>query len=143
MSDRRKYAEIMFENGYVCSQAIFATFAPELGVDKEIALKIANGFGGGIARKQEVCGAVTGAIMVIGLKYGKIYIDDNDSHENTYIKIEHFCNEFVIRNKSINCYEILGCDLKSAKEKELFKTICKKCINDAVEITENILNIKE
>ena len=71
MSERVVCAEEMFRSGYVCSQAVFATFSEMLGLDKETALKIANGFGGGIARKQEICGAVSGAIMAIGLKYGK------------------------------------------------------------------------
>lgn len=77
MSERVKCAEDMFNKGYVCSQAVFAAFSDMFGLDKEMALRIGNGFGGGIARKQEICGAVSGAIMVIGLKHGKVEADDS------------------------------------------------------------------
>lgn len=139
MSDRVICAEEMFSQGYLCSQSVFATFSEMLGLDKETALKIGNGFGGGIARKQEVCGAVSGAIMLIGLKYGKIQADDNISHEKTYAMVDNFCNEFTKRNKSINCYEILGCDLPTAKERGLFSTVCSKCVRDSAEIIEDLL----
>lgn len=139
MSERVVCAEEMFRKGYMCSQAVFAAFSETLGLEKEMALKIANGFGGGIARKQEVCGAVSGAVMLIGLKYGKVLADDNISHEKTYRTIENFFREFIERNKSINCYEILGCDLPTAKERGLFSTVCLKCVRDSAEIIENLL----
>jgi C_GCAxxG_C_C family probable redox protein len=139
MSERVVCAENMFEKGYMCSQAVFAAFSDMLGLDKELALKIGNGFGGGIARKQEICGAVSGAIMLIGLKYGKIHVDDNVSHEKTYAMVEDFCSKFTERNKSINCYEILGCDMSTAKERGLFSTICLKCVRDAAEIVEDLI----
>ncbi len=139
MSERIARAEEMFKEGFVCSQAVFAAFSEMLGLDKEMALKIGNGFGGGIARKQEVCGAVSGAIMAIGLKHGKTYAGDNISHEKTYAMIDSFCSEFIERNKSINCHDILGCDLTEAKEKGLFPTVCLKCVRDAAEIVESII----
>ncbi|MCX7923100.1 MAG: C-GCAxxG-C-C family protein [Clostridia bacterium] len=139
MSERVIYAEEMFKKGYMCSQAVFAAFSEIFGLEKDIALKIGNGFGGGIARKQEVCGAVSGAVMLIGLKYGKVLAEDNEAHEKTYSTIECFCEKFTERNKSINCYEILGCNLSTAKERELFSTVCLKCIRDAAEIVEDLL----
>ena len=139
MSERVVCAEELFKSGYVCSQAVFAAFSEMLGLDKETALKIANGFGGGIARKQEVCGALSGAIMAIGLKYGKTQADDSISHENTYAKIEDFCKKFIERNQSIKCHEILGCDLVTAKERGLFSSVCLKCVSDAAEIVERLL----
>lgn len=139
MGERVVCAEEMFKNGYVCSQAVFAAFSEMLGLDKEVALRIGNGFGGGIARKQEVCGAVSGAIMAIGLRYGKIQADDNISHEKTYAKVDDLCSKFIDRNKSINCHEILGCDIPTAKERGLFSTVCLKCVRDAAEIVEELL----
>jgi len=138
MNERVKCAEDMFNKGYVCSQAVFAAFSDMFGLDREMALRIGNGFGGGIARKQEICGAVSGAIMVIGLKYGKVSVDDSLSHETTYAMVDSFCSKFIERNKSINCYEILGCDLPTAKDEGLFSTVCLKCVRDSVEIIEEL-----
>lgn len=139
MSERVKLAEEMFKEGYMCSQSVLAAFSDLFGLEKELAFKIANGFGGGIARKQEVCGAVSGAVMIIGLKYGKVLADDSLSHEKTYSMVDHFCKKFIEKNKSINCYEILGCDLPTARAKDLFSTVCRKCVRDSAEIIEELL----
>jgi C_GCAxxG_C_C family probable redox protein len=66
----------MFEEGFVCSQALLATYGAHFGLDREIALKAAAAFGGGMARMGETCGAVTGAFMLIGLKHGNVKPDD-------------------------------------------------------------------
>ncbi len=65
-----------FTCGFSCSQAVFSTFAEKIGLDKETALRISGPFGGGMARMGDTCGAVTGAFMAIGLKYGKAKADD-------------------------------------------------------------------
>lgn len=139
MSNRVNDAEEIFKAGYVCSQAVFAAFSEMFGVEKEVALRIASGFGAGIARKQEVCGAVSGAIMLIGLKYGKISASDFNAHENTYKAVDCFCSRFIEKNKSNNCYELLGCDIPTAKEKGLFKTLCPKYVKDSAVIIEELL----
>jgi C_GCAxxG_C_C family probable redox protein len=139
MEDRVLYAQELFKKGYVCSQAVFASFAPSYGIDEVAALKVANGFGGGIARRQDICGAVSGAIMLIGLKYGKTQSNDSKSHEKTYAVIENFCNRFEEKNKSIQCREILGCDMSTAKDRDLFSTVCLKCVRDSAEIISELL----
>jgi C_GCAxxG_C_C family probable redox protein len=139
MSSKVDDAVNMFSSGFLCSQSVLSVFCEEHGLDKDLAFRIANGFGGGIARRQSICGAVSGAIMVISLKYGKTKADDTISHEKTYEVINKFCDEFKIRNKSIICKNILGCDLKTAREKGLFATVCTRCIQDAVEIIEKII----
>ncbi|HGJ65852.1 TPA: C_GCAxxG_C_C family protein [bacterium] len=134
-----------FSNGFNCSQSVFSAFANELGLDKKTALKIGSPFGAGMARMAETCGAVTGAFMVIGLKYGKFKIDDNEAKEKTYKLVQEFVIKFKERNGSIVCKELLGCDIgttegmKIAKEKGLFNTDCPKFVRDAVEILEEIL----
>lgn len=80
----------LFGNNFNCAQAVFGTFAAELGMDEELALKIATSFGGG-ARKGELCGAVSGALMVLGLKYGHCHADDNEEKKNAY----HIAEEFL------------------------------------------------
>jgi C_GCAxxG_C_C family probable redox protein len=116
-----------------------------LGLDEQTAFRVACGFGGGCARLGLTCGAVTGAYMVIGLKYGKAKADDNDAKEKTYAFVQEFSKQFIERNKSLNCTELLGCDLGTpegrtkAKEQNLIVTICEKLVRDAAEILEEIL----
>jgi len=71
MSDKSILATQTFSNGYNCSQSVLSVFAEDFGMKKDCCLRLASPFGSGIARRQETCGAVTGALMVIGLKYGK------------------------------------------------------------------------
>lgn len=110
-----------------------------------MAFRIACGFGGGCARLGLTCGAVTGAFMVIGLKYGKAKADDNDAKEKTYAVVQEFSERFVERNKSLNCTELLGCDLGTSegrvkvKEQNLLVTVCEKVVRDAAEILEEVL----
>lgn len=142
MSESVKSAVSLFSEGFICSQAVFAAFSERLGLEKEMALKIGNGFGGGVARRQSICGAVSGAIMVIGLKYGKTESNDHVSHEKTYSMVDSFCEEFIKRNSSIKCNEILGCNLSAARANGLFSTVCQKCVKDAAELVEELLNEK-
>jgi len=120
----------MFKQGFVCSQAVFAAFCEKCGLEKSFALRIGSGFGAGIARQQEVCGAVTGAVMFLGLKYGKVKGDDIAAHEKAYDRANVFCKKFIEKNKSIKCSELLGCSMAEAKEKKLFSTLCREFIND-------------
>ena len=83
-SKRAEEAVACFKSDFSCSQAVFSVYAEQLGLDKQVALKISCAFGGGMARMAETCGAVTGALMVIGLKHGKARPDDNDARDRTY-----------------------------------------------------------
>jgi C_GCAxxG_C_C family probable redox protein len=135
-----------FKETFSCSQAILSTYGPELGLEKETALKVAGAFGGGMARMGEVCGAVTGAFMVIGLKHDKIKAEDEEAKEKTYLIVREFVERFKSRNGSIKCRELLGYDIstlggiKLIKEKNLFYTICVKYVRDAAEIIEELLH---
>jgi len=81
-----------FKGNCNCSQSVFAAFAPQLSLSQELALKIASPFGGGMAHMDEACGAVTGGLMVIGLKYGMSNLEDLDAKERTYEIAEQFLN---------------------------------------------------
>ena len=130
----------LFEKGYVCSQAVFAAFSPDLGVDKEQALKIGACFGSGM-RKGEVFGACTGALMALGLKYG-------ESKEKSNESCERFLDEFEKENGSYICNDLLGCDIRTpegvefAIENNLFKEFCPKMVESAAKITKGIINEK-
>ena len=139
------HAVSCFKEGFSCSQAILSTYGKQFGLDRETALKIATGFGGGMARMGKTCGAVTGAFMVIGLKNGKINFDDEIAKETTYSLVREFVSRFTILNGSIECNKLLGFDINTpegrqlANEKNLFTTLCPKLVQNAAEILEQIL----
>ncbi|MDO7788089.1 C-GCAxxG-C-C family protein [Desulforamulus aquiferis] len=134
-----------FEQGFLCSQAVLSTFSTDLGLDKETALKVSGAFGGGMARMGEVCGAVTGAYMVIGLKYSSTRAEDSGFREKTYQLVKLFNDDFSSRNGSIKCKELLGCDistsegLQRARDQKLFSSVCPNLIRDAANLLEKIL----
>ncbi|UCD85357.1 MAG: C_GCAxxG_C_C family protein, partial [Deltaproteobacteria bacterium] len=76
-----KSAVSCFKEGFSCSQVLLSTYGTDFGLDRETALKVAGAFGGGMGRMGEVCGAVTGAFMVIGLKHGMVKGEDNKAKE--------------------------------------------------------------
>ncbi len=134
-----------FSKGFNCSQAVFSTYAPLYGIDEKEALKIATGFGGGMARLQEVCGAVTGAFMVIGTKHGVTDSADRPGVGKTYRGVQTFAERFRELHGTILCRELLGgIDLntedgqKVLKEKNLSKTVCDHCVRDAAILLEEI-----
>lgn len=143
--DRVERAVSCFKEGFSCSQAILSSYGEQFGLNRELALKVSGAFGGGMARMGETCGAVTGAFMVIGLKYGKTKVEDEQAKERAYSLVREFVDRFKSRNGSIVCRELLGCDISTpegsdlAKEKNLFATLCPKFVQDAAEIIEQIL----
>lgn len=134
----------LFDEKFHCSQAVFAAFSEEYGVKKENALKIGGCFGSGM-RKGEVCGACTGALMVLGLKYGKSEKDDIESKIQSDIVCDEFLDTFEKENGSYICNDLLGCDISTkegvqyALDNNLFIDFCPKMVESAVKITENIL----
>ena len=134
-----------FNEGFMCSQAVLSAYSGQFGLDRETALKVSAAFGGGMGRMGEICGAVTGAFMVIGLKYGRTAVQDTQSHENTNRLVKEFVDRFKSLNGSIVCRELLGCDLstpdglKTFVEKKLRDIVCPKFVRDAAEIVEQLL----
>jgi len=133
-------AQANFSQGNNCSQAVLAAFAPEFGLERETALRLAAAFGGGMARAGETCGAVSGALMVIGLRYGQVTVEDRPAKERTYEAGQAFMARFRERHGTLKCRELLGYDLGTAeghaavKERGLFKTLCSQLVFDAAEI---------
>lgn len=129
-----------YELGYNCSQSVLATYSEDLGISEDTALKISSGFAGGVG-EGEVCGAVIGAVMVLGLKYG--HITSEIPIDNV---VGEFKKEFKDKNNTLLCKEILGYDLSKKEdfekvvEKDLFNTVCPKVVGDAVSILEKIIN---
>ena len=134
-----------FRGGFTCSSAVFSAFSGELGLDDKTAKKIACGFGAGISKTGNICGAVPGAIMVIGLKYGKTMQGDDTATEKTRALTRQFIKEFSAKNGSVSCTELLGYNLSNvdeyekAREEKLFVTKCPELVRDAAAILEKIL----
>ena len=100
-----------FYEGYNCAQAVFLTFAPKLGVDKETALKMSSSFGGGMGRLREVCGAVSAMFAIAGLKSGYIEPNNDKIKAEHYTRIQSLAEKFKQKHNSIICRELL--DLSS------------------------------
>lgn len=143
--DKIDVALKLFEEKFHCSQAVFAAFSEDYGISKEDALKIGGCFGSGM-RKGEVCGACTGALMVLGLKYGKYDKDDIGSKIKSDQVCDEFLDEFEKENGSYICNTLLGCDISTdegiqyALENDLFTEFCPKMVKSAVLITQRILD---
>ena len=133
-----------YGRNFNCTQGVFTSYAIEHGIDEKLALKLATNFGGG-ARKGEMCGAVSGALMVLGLLYGHSESDDHDTKAKAYAMAEEYMNRFIKKNGSVVCRELLGYDLSKPEEKavilekNLFRTVCPDLIRSAVEILDEFL----
>ncbi len=133
-----------FCRGAACSQAVVGAYGPSVGLPREQAIKLASGFAGGM-RLAQTCGAVTGAFMVLGLKFAGSNCDQRDGRENVYNQIREFTARFRQRNNTVVCKELLGCDISTpqgiqrATKEGLFRTICPKLVRDAAEILEGML----
>jgi C_GCAxxG_C_C family probable redox protein len=142
---KKDQAKDLFKQGYSCSQAVAAVFAKDHGLPFDTALKLAQGFGGGMARLAETCGAVTGAIIVIGLKHGRTRTEDEAAKERTYALVQELVRRFRARHGALDCRDLLGCDIgtpegrKLAAEGKLHDKLCPLLVVSAVEILEDIL----
>jgi len=138
-------ALIRFQRGFNCAQSVLSAFGPSLGLNRKLCLKIGAPLGAGMGRRQEVCGAVTGAFMVIGLARGNDRAEDELAKETAYELADEFANRFISRNGSISCRELLGCDMntdegwKHIQENKLFETLCANLVRDAVAVLEELL----
>lgn len=135
-----------YHQGFNCAQAILSTYGPELGIPVETALKLPLAFGGGMARTGETCGSVSGALMVIGLKYGSSDPKDKKARKKVYILSRKLIKQFKARNGSVSCRELLELNLNSikgmilAERKKVLKTLCPKFVQDASEILDELLD---
>lgn len=136
-------ADNYFLQKFHCSQAVLAAFAEELSLSEEAALKLGSCFGGGMCLG-EVCGACTGALMALGLKYGHCEATDLDKRAKSAEIAVRFLEQFRAENGSYQCKELLGCDLatpegkEQARSQELFVTLCPKLVHSAAELTEQL-----
>ncbi|MBN2812827.1 MAG: C_GCAxxG_C_C family protein [Bacteroidales bacterium] len=134
-----------FRSGLNCAQSVLITYAGKYNIDNSAALSMACGFGAGMGRLQETCGAATGAFMVIGLHFCRKSSDNKERKEHSYAAIQAFERRFCALNKTLLCKDLLKTDLKTPEgqlfwhENNLGEKVCEKCIGDAVAILDELL----
>ena len=145
--ERAVKAISFFDNGFNCAQSVLVSFAGELGLSEDESLRVACAFGGGMGRQQYTCGAVTGAAMALGLKFGKGLHDEEEKKKFTYEKTVQLFEEFERIHGSTTCRHLLeNLDMRDEKEhaiiveRNLFNSSCRTYVADAVKIAEKIIN---
>ena len=145
MSVTSEAAAKMFLEGYNCAQSVAATCGAARGLDRATAIKAAQAFGGGMGRTGNVCGAVTGALMVIGFVCSAKDAKDVAAKPRSAAMAREVLDRFKARNGSMACRDLLGCDIsteeghRKAFEQGLFKTVCTKAVEDAAQVLEQVL----
>ena len=142
--DRSEKAKELFLSGYNCAQSVLLSFADDLKFSKELAQKLAAGFGGGMGKQQETCGAVTGAIMVLGLLKGEEVNNNDELKSASYGAVKELTRAFVAEYNTTKCRDLIGCDLNTPegetkfKEEKIMENTCAPCVEKAVQIVEEL-----
>lgn len=146
MTEESQFAVDQMKKGYSCSQAVLSAFAERFGLTQEQALKLAAPFAGGIGRQSQVCGAVSGGLMVIGLKYGHTDGGSAEAKEVSLLVTRRFCERFKQRHDSMICTELLGYDLgqpgvyKQVQDAGIFINVCRELVRDAAEMVVEMID---
>ena len=142
--NRGEIAINYFRNGFNCAQSVLSSYKDKINIKEDELLKISCGLGAGMGMLQDTCGALSGAYLVIGLKYGKYKKDDNDAKGKTFRLVREFDSEFKKINKTTSCKELLECNLLTEEgikyyiDNNLKEKICIKYIECLVKLL-NIL----
>ena len=146
MSANALDAEAMFLSGFNCAQSVAACCGRRYGLDRTTAIRVAQGFGGGVGRTGSLCGALSGAIMVVGLKHAALEAADAAAKARAYKLARAVLEEFRRRNGSVLCRELTGCDLttpegeRQFKDRDLHHKLCAGLVRGAAEIVETLLD---
>lgn len=144
-TDHAQEAVDLLEEGYNCSQSVFSVYAKEYGLDPVLARKIATGLGAGVGRTGNLCGAVSGAILVLGLTHGIHSLEDPKWRDKCYGLDQKFIERFTARFGSIQCPALLGynmaipSEMAEAKKLGVAKKVCPGLVRGAVEILDELL----
>lgn len=146
--NKKDAAKTKFDAGFNCAQSVLIPFVEQLNIDESTALQISSGFGAGMGRTQKTCGALTGAYMVLSLKYGKQRPDDDVSADKVIDLIQEFAANFQEEHGFTNCRDLLNVDLNTDEgqttfeKNKLHNTVCSHCVKSAVSLLEEIINEK-
>jgi C_GCAxxG_C_C family probable redox protein len=142
MENHSDLAVAQFSRGFACSQSVLIAFASDFGLSDEMALKIAAPFGGGMARTGKTCGAVTGGLLALGLKYGYTVPEGKDA---TYAIAQEFMHRFEHLHGSLICRDLIGFDISTPQDREMarlsgvLQKLCPCLVADAVKILQGIM----
>ena len=143
--DTPDIARELFLGEFNCAQSVLISFANKFGYSKELAAKLAAGFGGGMGMTQATCGAVTGGIMVLGLMAGEKSNNYEELKSKAYGKVKEFIHRFETDYKTTECKGLIECDLNTKegqdhfKEKQIKQNVCANCVAGAVKIIEDLV----
>ncbi len=147
MNNAGKTTNDLFDKGFFCAESVVKAIAIEFGIETSILPAIATGFCGGMSRNAQMCGAVTGGIMGIGLILGRTH--ENQTTDVCYKTVNQFLSLFKEKHGTLNCKELIGFDLGIEKELEQFRTqnldyeICKNFSIDATTIVYDVIKAKQ
>ena len=135
-----EHAVRLFGEGMNCAQAVLSAFASELGLDLPTALRLGTALGGGMGGSGRTCGALTGGMLVLGLKAG----GTGKAREKTYELVRELVSRFEARHTSAQCRDLIGPidtpeTLQAAREKNIFRTVCPALVRDAAEIVQELI----
>jgi len=143
MAKPTEFAIAKFDQGCNCAQSVLSAFAAPYGLDEKTALKLASPFGGGVARRGHICGAVTGGLLALGLARGASTVEEK---EEIYLLGQEFLLRFEARHQTILCRDLIGIDIsqpeerRKAREAGIIETRCRVFVRDAVEIAQQLLD---
>ena len=139
-------AEENFKRGYNCAQSVLLAFGDLTGLEEDTALRLSSSFGGGLGRLREVCGAVSGGAMVLGLLRGYDDPSDSEAKKTHYRLIQDFADRFRAENGSIICRELLsgvkvqeGNDPEQRTAEYYKKRPCPELVRQASDLIEELL----
>lgn len=145
MSERTEKATALFKSGYTCSQAVVLAYCDLFGLDEKTAANVACGLGGGMGRLREVCGTVSGAALLAGLRHGDGG-SDPEAKKKTYEAVQAIANAFREQNGSIVCRQLLGLektpsDPTPSERTEAYyrKRPCADYVSDVAALVERFL----
>jgi C_GCAxxG_C_C family probable redox protein len=139
-------AERRFATDMNCAQSVLTTFCSDLGLDERTALKLAAPFGGGMGRRCQTCGAVTGGLMVLGLRFADPDPSNKEAKKKLLTISQKFLDKFKEREGALGCRDLLGIDIgtdegqREAKEDDLFHKRCPRFVRTSAEKIEEIIN---
>ena len=145
MGKQDEAAAIMAEGRGNCAQAVLAVYAGELGLETAAAFRLAQGLGAGMGRTGGLCGAVSAAIMIIGLKTPQ-EDDFAVQREHVYARVQDYTRRFIARHRSINCTELLGYNLgipperAEARRQGVTDRVCPAMVTSSIDILEEVFN---
>ena len=139
----------LFKQDYSCAQSILIAFSPEAGIDNELAFKLSAGLGGGIGRRQHICGAINAAVIVLGLKFGNYLPNDLEAKEKMTKLIGQFVDECEEKLGGTQCLELIKIDLNNDELRQyatncgFFDRVCNNAVEQTAIILEKYLNLQK